>query len=57
VEIKGCPPSKQGFFKAFEELEIELPADRMEWWKKVPEFFVGQYAGRQEFDQAFYRIQ
>jgi uncharacterized protein (DUF362 family) len=57
VEIKGCPPSKQGFFKAFEELEIELPDDRMEWWKKVPEFFTRQYAGRQEFDPALYRIQ
>lgn len=57
VEIKGCPPSKQGFFEAFEELGIELPDNPMEWWEKVPEFFTGQYAGRQEFDPSFYRIQ
>ena len=57
MEVKGCPPSKQGFFEAFEELGIELPDNPMEWWQKVPEFFTGQYIGRPEFDQAFYRIQ
>jgi len=57
VEIRGCPPSKQGFFEAFEELGIELPDNPEEWWEKVPEFFTRQYIGRPEFDQAFYRIQ
>jgi hypothetical protein len=57
VEVKGCPPSKQGFFEAFEELGIELPDNPMEWWKEVPELYTAQYSGRQEFDPAFYRIQ
>lgn len=57
VEIKGCPPSKHVFFKAFEELGIELPDNPTEWWEKVPEFFTEQYAGRPEFDKAFYKIQ
>ena len=57
VEIRGCPPSKKGFFVAFEELGIELPDNPMEWWEKVPEFFMGQYIGKPDFDDAFYKIQ
>jgi len=56
VALKGCPPSRKGFIKAFDELGIELPDNPMEWMKKVPEFFMGKYTGKPEFDEAFYKI-
>jgi len=57
VAVRGCPPSKKGFIEAFEELGIELPANPMEWIEKLPELFMGQYIGKTEFDEAFYKIQ
>jgi uncharacterized protein (DUF362 family) len=57
VAVKGCPPSKRGFIEAFDELGIELPDNPMEWIEKIPEFFMAQYMGKPEFEEAFYRIQ
>jgi uncharacterized protein (DUF362 family) len=56
VAVKGCPPSKKGFIEAYEELGIELPDNPIEWIYKVPEYFMGQYIAKPEFDEAFYRI-
>jgi len=56
VAVKGCPPSKKGFIEAFDELGIELPDNPMEWIEKAPEFFMAQYVGKPEFDEAFFKI-
>lgn len=57
VTIGGCPPSEADFYKAFDELGIQLPEDFMGEVQKAGEaFLMGRYAGRPEFSEEFYRV-
>jgi len=56
VKVKGCPPKREDFIKAYKELGIELPDDPIKWMDELPGFFAGQYADRSEFDELFYKI-
>ncbi|OPX40212.1 MAG: hypothetical protein B1H11_00720 [Desulfobacteraceae bacterium 4484_190.1] len=58
VTIPGCPASKKNFLKAFEELNIELPDNFLEWMEKSPELVhMKKYEGNPDFDPTFYTIQ
>ena len=58
VAIPGCPADKKDFFKAFKELNIELPDDYPEWMEKIPELVhMKKYEGNPDFDPSFYTIQ
>lgn len=56
VPVHGCPPSIKDFLDAYRLVGIELPDDSGDWMKTVPEFFMMQYGGRPEFDEALYRV-
>ena len=56
VKIGGCPPSRTALVAAYAELGIELPDDFLEWMGRVSETYMKRYAGKPEFDEAFYRI-
>jgi len=57
VKIKGCPPKKEDFLKAYKEVGIELPDDFIEWVDKSPEtLHMKKYIDKPEFDNAFYNI-
>jgi len=56
VKVKGCPPKREDFIKAYKELGIELPDNPIKWMDELPGFFAGQYADRPEFDELFYKI-
>lgn len=58
VTIPGCPANKKNFFKAFKELDIQLPDDFADWMDKIPEIIhMKKYKNKPEFDQSFYTIQ
>ncbi len=57
VEIGGCPPREEDFYKAFAELGIRLPDTFKEQAPKIPEvFYLPRYEGRSEFQEDFFRI-
>jgi len=57
VTIPGCPAKKKDFFKAFKELDIQLPNDFENWMDKIPEIVhMKKYEGKPEFDPSFYTI-
>jgi len=57
VKIRGCPPSDEDFYKAYNELGIELPPNFMEQVQKIPAmFFLPKYVGKPEFQEEFFRI-
>jgi uncharacterized protein (DUF362 family) len=57
VEIGGCPPSEEDFFKTYKELGIDLPDTFKEQVQKIPGvFFLPKYAGKSEFQEDFFRI-
>lgn len=58
VEIGGCPPAKDNFYKAYKELGIDLPDNFIEQTQKISEvFYLPKYAGKAEFDEGFFKIQ
>ena len=58
VKIGGCPPAEEDFYKAYEELGIDLPDNFIEQTQRIPEFFyLPKYAGKAEFDEGFFNIQ
>ena len=57
VEIGGCPPRAEDFYKAYKELGIDLPESFNEQVKKIPEiFYLPRYEGKSEFNEDFFRI-
>ena len=57
VKIRGCPPRKDDFVAAFEEVGIQLKDDFLEWIKKSPELhYMKRYEGNPKFDPTFYAI-
>lgn len=57
VEIGGCPPSEEDFYKAYRELGIDLPDTFKEQVRKLPEvFYLPKYKGKPEFQEDFFRI-
>jgi uncharacterized protein (DUF362 family) len=57
VKIGGCPPSEEDFYKAYNELGIELPPNFMEQVQKIPAMlFLPKYAGKPEFQEEFFKI-
>lgn len=57
VKIKGCPPKKEDFLKAYKEVGIELPDNFIEWVDKSPELLhMKKYIDNPEFEPSFYKI-
>ncbi|HEY48587.1 MAG TPA: DUF362 domain-containing protein [Dehalococcoidia bacterium] len=56
VKIKGCPPSKKALQEAYRELGIELPDDFIEQMGRFSMTFMRKYAGKPEFNDAFYVV-
>ena len=56
IMIKGCPPKRESFIKAFTELGINLSENPTEWMNNLPGFFMEQYVGKSEFSEKFYKI-
>jgi uncharacterized protein (DUF362 family) len=57
VEIGGCPPKEEDFYKAYKELGIDLPESFKEQVKKIPEiFYLPRYKGRSEYNEDFFQI-
>jgi len=57
VKIKGCPPKKENFLKAYKEAGIELPDNFIEWMDRSPEILhMKKYIDKSEFDPSFYNI-
>ncbi len=57
VKIKGCPPRKDDFLRAYSEVGIDLPDNFLDWVDKSPEtLFMLKYLNNPEFDPSFYRI-
>lgn len=58
VKIKGCPPKKEDFLKAYKEVGIELPDNFIEWMDKSPELLhMKKYTNSPDFEPSFYKIQ
>ncbi|HWR69911.1 MAG TPA: DUF362 domain-containing protein, partial [Dehalococcoidia bacterium] len=52
VKIGGCPPREEDFYRAYDELGIELPGDFMGEVQKVGgAFLMANYVGKPEFQE------
>ena len=57
VKIRGCPPRKDDFLKAYAEVGIELPDGFLEWMERSPELLhMKRYLDKPDFDPAFFAI-
>ncbi|SMC22482.1 Uncharacterized conserved protein, DUF362 family [Desulfacinum hydrothermale DSM 13146] len=56
IPVPGCPPKPGRIAEAFREAGIPVDASILESWALFPGRFVKKYAGKDGFDEAFFRI-
>lgn len=54
--VKTCPPQPKAILEAMSQLGIDLPPDLLMNLDQVPALFMKKYAGKQEFDNSFFKI-
>ncbi len=55
IAIKGCPPKPAEIVKALHKAGIEADPGLFENIEQLPGFFMGKYADKPEFDEAFFK--
>ena len=56
IAIKGCPPQPKSIIKAFHQAGIEINPSIIENADTTPGFFMKQYEGKPEFEEAHFTI-
>lgn len=57
VRVRGCPPRRDDFVAACQEVGIELADGFLDWMERSPELVhMKRYKDKPEFDESFYRI-
>lgn len=56
IPIKGCPPQPNSIIKTFHQAGIEINPDVIENADMAPGFFMKQYEGKSEFEEAHFTV-
>ena len=56
IAIKGCPPQPKSIIKAFHQAGIEIDPAMIENADMVPGFYMKQYKGKPEFEEAHFTV-
>ncbi|MDY6903655.1 MAG: DUF362 domain-containing protein [Thermodesulfobacteriota bacterium] len=56
IPIKGCPPEPQKALEALQKAGIDASPDLFAQVDKLPGFFMNKYAGKPEYDEAFFSV-
>jgi uncharacterized protein (DUF362 family) len=56
IAIKGCPPQPKSIVKAFHQAGIEIDPAMIENADMAPGFFMKQYKGKPEFEEAHFTV-
>lgn len=57
IAVAGCPPQPGAIARAFQEAGIPVDPAVLESYAVYPGRFLKKYAGRPEFDEAFFRVE
>jgi coenzyme F420-reducing hydrogenase gamma subunit len=56
IPVKGCPPSREELVRALQRAGVEVNEKFFVDIDLAPGFYLKRYAGRPEFEEAFFRI-
>jgi uncharacterized protein (DUF362 family) len=56
IPVKGCPPSQKELIGALHQAGIEVDISFIENLERAPGFYLKRYAGKPEFEEAFFSV-
>jgi uncharacterized protein (DUF362 family) len=56
IAVKGCPPKPEKVYEALQKAGIDVDASIFENMDLIPGKFLKRYAGKPEFDEAFFKV-
>jgi hypothetical protein len=56
IPVKGCPPSREELVRALQRAGVEVNEKFFVDIDLAPGFYLKRYAGRPEFEEAFFQV-